>query len=56
MVRRSTPPQPKLAELALEKMRAAILRLQKRISELRAFDPESTEDGSDPRLGTARSR
>jgi len=32
-------------------MRAAIPRLQKRITELQAFDPETINGGSDPRLG-----
>jgi hypothetical protein len=33
-------------------MRAAIPRLEKRIAELRAFDPETVDDGSDARIGT----
>jgi hypothetical protein len=50
--RRSTPPQPSLAEITRERMRVAIPRLEKRIAELHDFDPEAINDRSDPRIGS----
>lgn len=50
MARRSAPSQPKPADITPEKMRAAIPRLEKRIAELQAFNSETINDRSDPRI------
>jgi predicted nucleotide-binding protein len=48
---RSTPSQPKPADITPEKMRIAIPRLEMRIAELRAFDPETVSDRYEARIG-----
>ena len=50
MPRKSIPPQPAPARLSAPQMRDAIPKLEKRISELRAFDVTSIDERSDPRL------
>jgi predicted nucleotide-binding protein len=44
MPRRSLPSQPKSAELTAEQKRAAISRLERRVPDLRAFDPNTVSD------------
>jgi len=39
--RRPTPPQPQAANLTIDQMKLGITRLQRRISDLEAFDPQS---------------
>ncbi len=43
MARRSTPPKPERPALTVEQKRRGIARLQQRIKELEAFDPQSVQ-------------
>lgn len=48
--RKSAPPQPQAANLTSEQMRASIPKLERRIKDLEALDPNSLKVRSDPRL------
>ncbi len=51
MARRgTTPPEAHPARLSPDEMRRAIPRLDRRIADLKAFDPDSVDDRSDPRI------
>jgi predicted nucleotide-binding protein len=50
LARRSAP-EPKTAQLTAENMRSAIPRLEKRIADLRAFEPNKINERYDPRIG-----
>lgn len=51
MPRRPAPSRPKEADLAPEKKRNGLPRLERRIAELKAFDPLTVNDRKDPRIG-----
>ena len=48
--RKRAPPERQSAQLTPEEMQAAIPKLTRRIGDLEAFDPETVEDRSDPKL------
>lgn len=51
MVTRKAPPaQPQPANLTPEQMRAGITKLQRRITDLEAFEPQMIRERSDPRI------
>lgn len=50
MARRSSPPIPTSAQLSPAAMHAAIPKLKRRIEDLRALNPESVQERSDPRF------
>lgn len=49
---RNTPhaPQPKLADLSIQQKLDAIVRIDRRLTDLQALDPNSIQDRSDPRI------
>ncbi len=50
MARKTTTQEPRRADLTADQMRAAIPKLQRRIADLRAFDPNSLQVRGDPRV------
>ena len=50
MVRRSTPPEPQCAILTVDQMKRGIIRLQKRIDDLEAFNPNSVQERGAPEV------
>ena len=50
MVRRSTPPEPQCAILTVDQMKRGIIRLQKRIDDLEAFNPNSVRERGAPEV------
>ena len=43
MAKRSTPTEPQRAVLTVDQMKSGIRRLQKRIDDLQAFNPQSVQ-------------
>ncbi|WP_210199563.1 nucleotide-binding protein [Rhizobium sp. N122] len=52
MARSTQPPSPKAANLSSEQMRRGIVRLQKRIADLEAFDPNSVTASNSPEVNS----
>lgn len=50
MARKKSPVQPRPVNLSQQQMRAAIPRLEKRISEIKAMDIDSVEQSNDPQI------
>ncbi|WP_175846322.1 TIGR02391 family protein [Burkholderia arboris] len=51
VTRKAQPAQPRQANLTPDQMRAAIPKLERRIAELRDFDPTTVNARNDPRIG-----
>lgn len=51
MVRRPAAAQPKVAILSPRQRAEAITKIDRRLSELASFDPDTVQDRSDPRIG-----
>ena len=56
MARSSKPPQRRSANLAPDKMKTVIARLQARVDELKAVDPNSITDGKAPEIQELEAR
>jgi hypothetical protein len=52
MARRSAPPQPQAAKLTIEEMRLGVTRLNRRIADLEAFDPQIIQKRWGPEVKT----
>jgi predicted nucleotide-binding protein len=52
MARRAAPPEPQPAKLTVERMKLGISRLQRRIADLEAFDPEVIQKRWGPEVKT----
>lgn len=52
MARSSAPLPPKPANLSATQMQEAIPKIERRVSEIQAFDPDSVRDRSDPRISS----
>ena len=50
MARKQTYSRPQSADLSLEQMESALPRLEKRLSDLRAFDPRQMTQRNDPKI------
>ena len=50
MARKQTYSPPQSADLSLEQMESALPRLEKRLSDLRAFDPRQVTQWNDPKI------
>lgn len=56
MARRTNPPAPQPANLTVAEIEAAIPKIQRRISDLEAFDPDTIQSRDDPELATLQQR
>lgn len=50
MARRSTPPEPQMAVLSVEKMKRGVARINRLIDELQAFDPQTIQKRWSPEV------